>query len=190
MITRDQPIDMLPMRVISPLRTYQSVPFTSRTVVTRTLTYSTIPVARPRSTTSPMPTWSSATMKMPLSTSFTMFCAPKPRPAPMAAVSRVSEPSAVGASRFTISSSATMTIETLTMFCRIDPSVRVRCTSRTAARGERSSAWVSSTFALYFAPLTIRFTTRRMTSFRIQLSRNAPTMMPAIVNGFMPIRRR
>ena len=33
MITRDQPCDMLPMRVISPLRTYQSVPFTSRTVV-------------------------------------------------------------------------------------------------------------------------------------------------------------
>ena len=30
-ITRDQPIDMLPIRVISPLRTYQSVPFTSRT---------------------------------------------------------------------------------------------------------------------------------------------------------------
>ncbi len=54
-MTRDQPCDMLPMRVISPLRTYQSVPFTSRTWVTRTLTYSTMPVASPRSTTSPMP---------------------------------------------------------------------------------------------------------------------------------------
>ena len=98
MITRDQPCDMLPMRRISPLRTYQSVPFTSRTCVTRTLTYSTMPVASPRSTTSPMPTWSSATMKMPFSTSLTMFWAPKPRPAPIAAVSSVSEPRASGAS--------------------------------------------------------------------------------------------
>ena len=55
MMTRDQPCDRLPMRRISPLRTYQSVPFTSRTWVTRTLTYSTIPEASPRSTTSPMP---------------------------------------------------------------------------------------------------------------------------------------
>ena len=59
-----------------------------------------------------------------------------------------------------------MTIETLTMFCRIVPSVRVRWTSLIAASGERSSAWVSSTFAFDLAPLTIRETTRRMTSLQ------------------------
>jgi hypothetical protein len=93
MIARAHPCDMLPIRVISPLRTYQSVPFASRTCVMRTLTYSTTPDARPRSTTSPMPTWSSATRNMPFSTSLTMFCAPKPSPAPTAAVSRVRDPS-------------------------------------------------------------------------------------------------
>ena len=64
------------------MRTNQSMPFTSRIWVTRMPTASTTPVAGPTSTTSPTPSWSSATMKMPLSRSFTMFCAPKARPAP------------------------------------------------------------------------------------------------------------
>ena len=85
-IARDQPCDRLPTRVSSPLRTYQSTPFTSRICVTRMPTASTTPVARSVSTMSPTPSWSSATMNSPVSTSFTRFCAPKPSPAPSAAV--------------------------------------------------------------------------------------------------------
>ena len=62
----------------------------------------------------------------------------------------------------------------------------MRCTTRTAASGERSSAWVSSTLALLFAPVTMRFTTRRMTSLRIQLRMKAPMMMPATLRMFSP----
>ena len=126
-----------------------------------------------------MPTWSSATMKMPLRTSFTMFCAPKPRPAPIAAERSVSEPSAVGASTETIMTSATMTMVTLTMFPRMDPRVLVRWTTRTAASGDRSSACVSSTLALFLWPETIRFTTRQMTILSSQARMKAPMTIPA-----------
>ena len=47
------------------MRTYQTVPLTSRSRVTRRLTASTVPMASPRSTTSPTPYWSSKIMKMP-----------------------------------------------------------------------------------------------------------------------------
>ena len=56
---------MLPTRVISPLRTYQTVPLTSRSRVTRRLTASTVPMASPRSISSPTPYWSSKIMKTP-----------------------------------------------------------------------------------------------------------------------------
>ena len=46
-MTRAQPCDMLPTRRISPFRTNQSVPFTSRTFVMRICTSSTMPVAGP-----------------------------------------------------------------------------------------------------------------------------------------------
>ena len=62
---RAQPWDWLPTRRISPLRTCHRVPLTSRTWVTRNPTFSTVPIASPRSTESPMPSWSSATIKMP-----------------------------------------------------------------------------------------------------------------------------
>ena len=67
------------------------------------------------------------------------------------------------------SASATITIVTLTMFCE-DRARACGCAARPArtASGDRSSACVSSTFALFFAPLTMRFTTRRMTNLRIQ----------------------
>ncbi len=67
----------LPTRRISPLRTYQTVPLMSRSVVTRRPTASTVPLASPRSTTSPTPYWSSTSMNMPDRKSRTRFCAPK-----------------------------------------------------------------------------------------------------------------
>ena len=64
------------------MRTYQTVPSTSRSRVTRRPTASTVPVASPRSTTSPTPYWSSNIMNMPDRKSFTSFWAPKPRATP------------------------------------------------------------------------------------------------------------
>ena len=65
------------------MRTYQTVPLTSRSRVTRRLTASTVPEASPRSTTSPTPYWSSKIMKMPDRKSLTSACDPKPSATPM-----------------------------------------------------------------------------------------------------------
>jgi hypothetical protein len=126
------------------LRTYQSTPFTSRICVTRMPTASTMPVARSVSTMSPTPSWSSATMNSPVSTSFTRFCAPKPRPAPSAAVIRENAPVICGLITVTIEISATSTTTTDTTLFSTVPSVRVRCTTLAALTGEASRAWVSS----------------------------------------------
>ena len=64
------------------MRTYQTVPLTSRSRVTRRLTASTVPLASPTSTTSPTPYWSSKIMKMPDRKSLTRLCAPKPSATP------------------------------------------------------------------------------------------------------------
>ena len=61
--------------------------------------------------------------------------------------------------------------------------MRVRCTTRAAARGDDDNAWVSSTFWRLFTPLTICDTTRRITKCRTTRSTNAPTRMPTIANG-------
>ena len=82
MSARDHPWVMLPTRRISPLRTYQSVPSSDRTCVTRRPTCSTTPLASPRSTTSPTPYWSSASIEMPARKSFTSVCAPNPSATP------------------------------------------------------------------------------------------------------------
>ena len=65
------------------MRTYQTVPLTSRSRVTRRLTASTVPEASPRSTSSPTPYWSSKIMKMPERKSLTSACEPKPMATPM-----------------------------------------------------------------------------------------------------------
>ena len=56
---------LLPTRSTSPLRTYQTVPLTSRSRVLRRPTASTVPVASWKSMTSPTPYWSSSIMNMP-----------------------------------------------------------------------------------------------------------------------------
>jgi hypothetical protein len=50
---------------IAPLRMCQTIPFTSRTRVIRSVTFSTVPVASPTVITSPTPYWSSTSMKIP-----------------------------------------------------------------------------------------------------------------------------
>ena len=62
--------------------TYQSVPSTDRTLVVRRPIPSTTPFASPVSTMSPIPYWSSSSMKTPEMKSLTRSCAPKPSAAP------------------------------------------------------------------------------------------------------------
>src|SRR6478735_6849875 len=74
---------LLATRVSWPLGTCHRVPSTSRTRVERRVTCSTVPLALPpRSTTSPTPNWSSATMKKPAMKSRTIVWVPKPRAMP------------------------------------------------------------------------------------------------------------
>ena len=65
MTARAQPCDSLPTCSIAPLRICQTMPFTSRSRVTRSVTFSTVPVASPMVITSPTPYWSSTSMKIP-----------------------------------------------------------------------------------------------------------------------------
>jgi hypothetical protein len=62
---RDQFWLWLPTLRISPLRTYQTVPSTSRSRVTRRLTASMVPETSPKVTESPTPYWSSKIRKIP-----------------------------------------------------------------------------------------------------------------------------
>ena len=78
----DQPCVLLPIRTISPLRTYHVMPPASRSWVTRSDTFSTVPTTSPVSMTSPTPYWSSTIMKTPDRKSLTRLCAPKPSATP------------------------------------------------------------------------------------------------------------
>ncbi len=131
---------MLPTRVISPLRTYQTVPLMSRTRVTRRLTASTVPIASPRSISSPTPYWSSKIMKIPARKSLTRLCAPKPRASP-----RIPALATIGAMS-TPTSARTMVVTT----ARITPVMRLlrrlpialaRCTRRVATATSRGAVW-------------------------------------------------
>ena len=62
---------------------------------------------------------------------------------------------------------------TFTTFMSTVPSVRVRCTSRTAASGDAWSACVSVTLCFFFTPVTMRVTTRSMTKCSTHRIRNA-----------------
>jgi len=126
---RVQPCDWFPTRRISPFRRYQSVPPTSRTRVTRRPTASTVPETVPKSTRSPIPYWSSKSMKMPESTSLTRDCAPKARAMPTTPTEvrsgPMSQPSSFMTSRATIEPTITLMADPSTEF-----SVSARCSRR------------------------------------------------------------
>ena len=79
----------------------------------------------------------------------------------------------------TMSSRAVIRMNTFTTFARTAPSVRERCTTRTAASGDTFSACVSSTFCVLLTPETICCTTRRMTNCSAQRRAKAMTMIIA-----------
>src|SRR5262249_8746344 len=123
------PCDLLPTRMISPLRTNHKVPCTSRSRVVRRPTASTVPEASPTSMTSPTPYWSSSSMKMPDRKSLTRFCAPKPNATPaIPAVARIGARLMPSSLRTSIDVSPSMVNET--MLRRIEAMVSARCRRR------------------------------------------------------------
>ena len=101
----------------------------SRSRVTRRLTASTVPMASPRSTTSPTPYWSSKIMKTPERKSLTSDWAPKPSAMPMipalAMIGAMLTPSWL---RIIVPNIATST-PVMTLLSR-SPMVLARCTRR------------------------------------------------------------
>ncbi len=114
------------------MRTYQTVPLPSRSVVIRRPTASTSPDATPTSTMSPTPYWSSSSMNIPDRKSRTRFCAPNPTASPtIPAEARIGD-------RLMLNSASTITAATVPMTTEAierstEPMVRARCALRSAA---------------------------------------------------------
>ena len=108
---------------------YQTVPLVSRTLVVRSVTSSTVPVATPASMRSPTPYWSSMSMKMPDRKSLTRLWAPKPRATPAMPAPAMSGPRATPSSpRIRMTAIVQMTM------LAIERSTRARVWARAAAR--------------------------------------------------------
>ena len=127
-----KPCDRLPMRMISPLRTYQVTPFASRSRVIRSVTSSTVPMASPVSMTSPTPYWSSRIMKTPERKSLTRLCAPKPIATPATPAEASRGPSGMPTSAMIVSTASVATTK-VTMLRSSDPIVSTRCWLRSLA---------------------------------------------------------
>ena len=119
------------MRSIVPLGMCHIVPLTSRTLVVRRVTCSTVPLASPASMMSPTPYWSSMSMKMPERKSLTRDWAPKPMATPAMPAPAMSGP------RFTPSSPSIMTtaIDQMAMLA-IDRMTWARVWARDAERSD------------------------------------------------------
>ena len=178
----DQPCDRLPIRMISPLRTYHVTPFASRSWVTRSDTFSTVPTASPVSMTSPTPYWSSTIMKIPDRKSLTRLCAPKPRATPPTSTEASNGPSGISSSAATVRV-ATVTTAMVTRLCSSEPIVRVRWRCRSLAR---PIAWASARPAPAGSAmrsacrLVAPATTRSMTWCSSRITRIASAMVAMI----------
>ncbi len=121
----------------------------------RSVTCSTVPMATPRSTASPMPYWSSISMKKPATQSFTRFCAPKPRampamPAPAISGAR-SMPTSPSTSRMATTQMTTDAVLATTLAIDVARAVRrgsssgdttpTRSSALLAASRSRSATW-------------------------------------------------
>src|SRR5918993_848358 len=129
----EYPWDRLPMRMISPLRTYQVTPFASRRRVIRRVTSSTVPIPSPASTTSPTPYWSSRIMEMRARKSLTRLGAPKPSAPPATPADARSGPRGMPTSAMTVRT-VRVTTTRVTMLRSSDAMVSTRCRCRSLAR--------------------------------------------------------
>ena len=112
MTARAQSLDRLSVFMIWPLGMVYISPSEVRSLVTRSVTSSTVPMASlpeptVSSTRSPNPYCFSVMMKNPLSRSCTTRCAPKPSAAPSTAAGATSEP--IGTASTSVTSTTTIT---------------------------------------------------------------------------------
>jgi hypothetical protein len=185
-IAVDHPCDLLPIRRISPLRTYHVTPFASRSWVTRRDTFSTVPMASPVSITSPTPYWSSRIMKMPERKSLTRLWAPKPRATPPTPAEASTGPSGIPMIDMTV---RTVTVATtnVTMLRRIEPIVRVRCRCRSwaspTAPARTRPARLGSCASRWACRLVAVSTTRWMSRSSSQRATRANARMTTMSRG-------
>src|SRR6478735_2717805 len=181
------PCDRLPIRMISPLRTYQVTPLASRNRVIRRVTSSTVPIASPVSITSPTPYWSSMIMNTPERKSLTRLCAPKPSATPATPADASSGASGMP-SRAMIVSTARVTTTKVTMLRSSDPTVSTRWRWRSLsnpaalartrpARPDSASRWADFEVIVTTTRLISRRSSQRLIAARTMVARiRSPTV--------------
>ncbi len=144
-----QPWLRLPIRLISPLRTYQISPLSPRSLVTRRPTSTTSPEATPASILSPTPYWSSRIMNTPDRKSVTRFRAPKPIATPATPALASSGPRLMPRAPSTISP-AVPRIRNEATERRTEPIASERCRRRSALTSSPPRAMPSTASAPRF----------------------------------------
>src|SRR6478735_1175897 len=182
----DQPCVLLPIRTISPLRTYHVMPPASRSWVTRSDTFSTVPTTSPVSMTSPTPYWSSTIMKTPDRKSLTRLCAPKASATPPTLAEASIGPSGMPTSDRTVRAVMPSTTNVVMLLSRA-PIVWVRCTCRTFAP---RTAWRARPAPGMFARRSARrdvavATTRLMSRCSTKRARR-PTTITVMMSSGVP----
>ena len=127
------PCERLPMRMISPLRTYHVTPLASRSRVMRRVTSSTVPMASPVSMTSPTPYWSSMIMNTPDRKSLTRLCAPKPSATPATPAEASNGPRGMPSSAMIVRMASVATVRVTTLRSS-EPTVSTRWRWRSLSR--------------------------------------------------------
>ena len=160
----------------------------------RSVMRSTVPAASPRSTTSPMPNWSSISMNSPARQSLTTFWAPNPRatpaiPAPAISGAR-SMPSSPRTRNRAITQMSTVTVEAITVEIEVARADRrgISTASSSAASlalSEPSDApiFISARVADWRSVTTSRYTPRRIARRATRETIQATTRIRRISSG-------
>ncbi|CAG6393232.1 hypothetical protein SCOCK_20263 [Actinacidiphila cocklensis] len=169
-----QPWLRLPIRLTSPLRTYQISPFSPRSFVTRRPTSTTVPDATPASMTSPTPYWSSRIMKTPDRKSVTRLRAPKPIATPATPALASSGARSIFSTDRTVSAAVPRMRNDATLLST-EPIASLRCLRRSALTSSPPSAVAAAASAPRFirsiSRLIVRRTTERSTIAITRISR-------------------
>ena len=184
MTARAQPWLMFPTRSTSPLRAYQTVPSTERSRVTRSPTASTVPVASPRSTTSPTPYWSSRIMNSPEMKSLTSVWAPKPSATPTIPAEAMSGAMSMPSSERIISEAIVKMIP-VEVLLSTDAIVSSRCLRRSepSADDSKMAPVRPPVMTPGSGPVAARLLIRSTVRCTSQRAMNASTMMKRTVSG-------
>ncbi|CAG7626535.1 hypothetical protein SBRY_20272 [Actinacidiphila bryophytorum] len=169
-----QPWLRLPIRLTSPLRTYQISPLSPRSLVTRRPTSTTVPDATPASMTSPTPYWSSRIMKTPDRKSVTRLRAPKPIATPATPALASSGARSIRRTDRMVSAAVPRMTKDATLLST-EPIASLRCLRRSALTSSPPSAVAAAASAPRFirsiSRLIVRRTTERSTIAITRISR-------------------